>query len=159
MSKTPKSVSICFAATHFLHSLTQFCFGAPERIINTFTHVSCWSGRLTACCVHCGTFCHGALRLSLPEDVALQLITLLLFVLSLKPHGLLFLLRLLTQTVHQPVLPQGFLLSIKHTNKQEASVFTCQRYPMFIPTLNFELKFFVPCLPFSSSASMHLCSL
>lgn len=54
---------------------------------------------------------------SLPEDVTLQLIALLLFILSLNPLGLLFLLRLLTHTVHQPLISQGFFLSIKHTQE------------------------------------------
>lgn len=51
----------------------------------------------------------------LPEDVALKLVALLLLVLGLQPHGFLLLL-LLTQTVHQPLLPQGLLLPVKHTN-------------------------------------------
>lgn len=60
--------------------------------------------------------CELQCRFGLPDDVALQVITLLLFVLSLKPHGLLLLLRLLTQTVHQPLLPQSLLLWVnQHT--------------------------------------------
>lgn len=52
----------------------------------------------------------------LPEDVALKLVALLLLVLDLQPHGFLFLLRLLTQTIHQPLLPQSLLLPVKNTN-------------------------------------------
>lgn len=67
-------------------------------------------------CVHFGMQCELQCRFGLPDDVALQVITLLLFVLSLKPHGLLLLLRLLTQTVHQPLLPQSLLLWVnQHT--------------------------------------------
>lgn len=73
----------------------------------------------------------------LPEDVALKLVALLLLVPGLQPHGFLLLLRLLTQTVHQPLLPQGLLLQVKHTDlsvrrRQQRLHLHCLFYYLFI---------------------------
>lgn len=119
----PKSVTICYCRNWFspLGSLkfpSGFtCISAPAPKYKCLhPHDLLAVPALCRLCVGCSVGFTAFLRL--PEDVALQVITLLLFVLSLKPHGLLFLLRLLTQTIHQPLLPQGFLLSIKHTTTQ-----------------------------------------
>lgn len=91
----------------------------------------------------------------LPEDVALQQITLLLLVLSLEPHGLLLLLRLLTQAVHQPLLPQGFLLSVTkhtHTDTQEPQF----QVPTFVGILFAHLKVTPTMSPVPPSASQSI---
>lgn len=99
------------------NSLKQWSLLKTVKMLSSAWFDSSASGGCTAGCTV--GFATGAFRFSLPEDVALQLITLLLLILSLKPHGLLFLLRLLTQTIHQPLISQGFLLSVKHTITQE----------------------------------------